>query len=340
MNKPLIFIKHHSPHHASHSGYSRILDYIDGEIISGESSPIPYFIRKKIANLFSKKYGIYNTYSIQKDFALAKRMMQEKNGIAHYLNGERDIRLCTIIKSLNNWKLTATFHKPPEIISKDIEDFKYLKRLDSAIAVASNQLDFLEKKVGINNIQFIPHGVDTDFYYPNKMLREPYCCIFVGQHMRDFKTLNSCIPIIGKKYPFFKLKVVLLSNYANHISKSKHIEFYHGITDEHLLELYHRSNLLLLPLTNVTACNSVLEALACGLPVVTTNLEGNRNYLNESCSMLLNPNDYNSMAEAVISLLENDQFNDTISTNARNQSLNYSWTKIANYTSDFFQKII
>jgi glycosyltransferase involved in cell wall biosynthesis len=52
--------------------------------------------------------------------------------------------------------------------------------------------------------------------------------------------------------------------------------------------------------------NTVMEALACGRPVVATSVGGIPEILNEQCGLLIPPRDSHALAEALRSVLERD----------------------------------
>ena len=60
-----------------------------------------------------------------------------------------------------------------------------------------------------------------------------------------------------------------------------------------------------LPTLHEGCCNAVVEAMACGLPVVSSNLPFNWDVLDKSNSIMVDPNDVNEMAEAIRILKEN-----------------------------------
>ena len=62
---------------------------------------------------------------------------------------------------------------------------------------------------------------------------------------------------------------------------------------------------------------SVLEAMALGLPIISTNVGGLPFFLNESNSILVNKNDSAAMADAIIQIIETPQFGTKLSENAR-----------------------
>ena len=134
--------------------------------------------------------------------------------MVHYLNGERDIRY--LIKSYNNSniiKFVATFHKPKSILHKIFKKNKALKYLDGAIALGSNQAVFIKNDLKIKNVKCIPHGIDTEYFCPNKLIenkkKSVHSILFVGQHLRDFELFNSITTIIKDKWKKININVVL-----------------------------------------------------------------------------------------------------------------------------------
>jgi glycosyltransferase involved in cell wall biosynthesis len=76
------------------------------------------------------------------------------------------------------------------------------------------------------------------------------------------------------------------------------------VADDELRELYRRASALLLPLRDAVANNSILEAIACGLPVVTTDVGAVREYLEGSLSAIVPPGRPDLLAEAAWRFLD------------------------------------
>ena len=57
-----------------------------------------------------------------------------------------------------------------------------------------------------------------------------------------------------------------------------------------------------LPTLHEGCCNAVVEALACGLPVISSNLPFNWDILNETNSIMVNPNSIDEIADAIRTL--------------------------------------
>jgi glycosyltransferase involved in cell wall biosynthesis len=161
----------------------------------------------------------------------------------------------------------------------------------------------------------------------------------VGQHLRDFQTLEATVLKIQKHVPGFRLKAVLRKDAARKLPNSPSIEVYSNISDEELRHLYRTSAALLLPLTDTTACNSILEALACGLPIVSNTVGGIEAYVCKDCGFLLNKGDSSGIAEAAISLMENKKANADMRQKCRAQSNKFSWKKAAEEISSFYNSL-
>ena len=67
---------------------------------------------------------------------------------------------------------------------------------------------------------------------------------------------------------------------------------------------FHRGNLAVLPSRFEGMPNAVLEAMACGLPCVATRVSGSEDIIQHGINgLLVEPQDYENMAKALLTLL-------------------------------------
>ena len=341
-NLNLIHIHHRSHHHADKSGYSRMTDYMPVRSIYGNTR-LPYYVAKIFSKSHSNEKGLYNAGSVWKEAELFNYLRETRNetSLVHYLNAERDIRYFVKYKNFfPNTAFCGTFHKPPSILKNTISNFKVLAKLDAAIAVGENQVEFLREQLNTEHISFIPHGVDTEFFKPDLSNKKNNTIIFVGTHLRDIETLNFCIPKIAEKIKDLKVNIVVPPDHQKKIKPHASIAFYGSISDLELRKLYNTSSLLFLPLKNVTACNSILEALACGLPIVSTDVGGNNFYMNGTKNILVPKGDNNYYIDAIIELLENSNTLQELSVLSREKALSLSWENMAEKVENFYKSIM
>src|SRR5690606_19441014 len=133
-----------------------------------------------------------------------------QGSIVHFLNGERDIRYLGFFKRrFPNTKFCATFHKPPNILKQSIPNPAALQKLDGAIVVGENQVDFLKNWLQLEHVVYIPHGVDSKFFIPDPTIQKDNSLLFVGQHLRDFETFNETVPKLAEQIDNSQNKVVI-----------------------------------------------------------------------------------------------------------------------------------
>lgn len=156
-------------------------------------------------------------------------------------------------------------------------------RLSSAIVLWRRDIPRIEALVGHGRVRFVPHGVDAEFFRPGEMPRESDHLLSCGQFLRDFQRLERVFCLLRKERPTLRLTLVVAAHITRHpdlawTGSTPGVTVLSGISDAALLDCYQRSTALLMPLLDSGANNTVLEALACGLPIITNDVGGIRDY--------------------------------------------------------------
>jgi phenylacetate-CoA ligase len=69
--------------------------------------------------------------------------------------------------------------------------------------------------------------------------------------------------------------------------------------------------------------------MACGLPIVTTDVGGLRSYVDETCARLVPPGDVPAMAQAVLELLGDAAARSAMGRAGRRRTEAFAWPEIA-----------
>jgi glycosyltransferase involved in cell wall biosynthesis len=237
------------------------------------------------------------------EFRFRMKWQFQRKGIFHILNMDDHLSL------LDSWisppsNLVATLHHPPSNWHE--RDMLRLSKLSMAIVLCQRDAAFFSPYV--RRVQFIPHGVDTDFFTPSppKANPQPTSLLIVGNWLRDFSMAAATVECLAQAHPSLRFDFVVeqvcrkepaLARLDGHPA----VRWHHGISDEDLRELYRKALVLFLPLQEASANNAIVEALACGLPIVTNRVGGIADYGGGSCYELVEEPGIEAFARLILS---------------------------------------
>jgi glycosyltransferase involved in cell wall biosynthesis len=260
-------------------------------------------------------------------------------GIVHFLYGENSYRYAGRLRLGGRSRLVATFHLPPSVFADYVRRTDHLEQLDVMILVGTNQLALLDRLRRRPAVFVVPHGVDTDFFRAPAQPSVDGPCLFVGQWLRDLDTLALIVEQVSRASPSARFVLVLPEHLAPAWRHRPGVQVHSNITDAALRRQYQEARLLVLPLRDCTASNSILEAMACGLPVVSMDVGGIRDYLELGCARLVPPGRPAAMTDAILDLLENPDVCASLSRRARARAEQFAWPLVAKRTLEVYESL-
>ena len=295
-------------HHALHSGYD-VLFAACGmkQAYSGLFSRLADWIPKWIAwRVWSLRPQPSQHSGLKAELAAVPWTATGRGHLCHFIYGEDTFLFTPLWKRSKNL-CVATVHYPPAVLSQRVNPGS-LKSLDAIIIVGENQREWLSKIVGPDKIHFCPHHVDTDFFCPadnTSLDATHFRLVCVGHLFRDYDALLRVLRLLRTRHGHnVSLDVVGLQGHSNHpLVNEPDVRMHRGITDEALRDLYRKATVGILPLTDSTANNALLEMMACGLPIVITDVGGVRDYVLSGGVTMRPPGDSEGFAHAVDALL-------------------------------------
>jgi glycosyltransferase involved in cell wall biosynthesis len=276
----------------------------------------------------------------------AWQWLRKSNQVFHFIYGENSYRYLGWMKrKCGKNALIATYHTPPEKFRQLIPNPKFLRALDAAVVVSSSQRDFFSGLIGADRVFFVPHGVDVHYFTPGEpnsgspKQDRHFQCLFVGKHLRDFDVLAETVKTLASRDPEIHFQGVIPDNFNAHFNSLPNVALMTGISDERLLQLYQRADLLVLPLIDGTANNSILEAMACGLPVVSTDLPCTWDYIDDSCALLVPKGDASAVVEAIVALKKDPNKRKGFAKAISKRAMDLSWEKTARHMEKVYQAV-
>ena len=230
---------------------------------------------------------------------------------------------------------------------------RWLYRKARAVITTSDEIAGLIRRIGgVGIVESIPTGVDVDVWQPpfteqkikaRKQLGVPVDCLCVGMvsTLRSWKGHRYAIEAL-RHLPYAILVVVgdgpqeeNLRRLALEYNVSNRIVF-KGYTKD-VVEVMHGFDVFLQPSTsNEGVSQAVLQALACALPCIVSDIGGLNEpiHKNTKSGLLISPHSVSAIVKAVDQIYSNTDLGRELGQTARsNVELNYSrslsWNKFA-----------
>lgn len=206
---------------------------------------------------------------------------------------------------------------------------------------------------GINNLKFLPHGVDTNAFnasYYSKEWKRRYkiegktAVLFVGRLVweKDLATLAAAYNIIMAARNDVAFVIAGDGPIKNELMKLMPEAVFLGYqSGETLAETYASSDIFVFPSTTETFGNVTLEAMASGLPPICAKEGGAYGVIDEGVNGLTTiPRDPEDLSKKIITLLDSPEKRHYLSSNAIRFAKDQTWDKIFQKLVDSYQKLL
>jgi len=257
------------------------------------------------ANLFTKNLGLsllwFETWAREALINLNSRNVDNRSSttinfsqvisvpsLAWYLQGPPSIALRDMEKELSTgFRIAYTFLKP--IIGH--LDERLVTRMSAASDIIIANSEFCASMyssfgVKVNDIIYPP--LDCQMFNPSTAKpSSDYVLTYLGKEtkfsvVKQIADKGIKIKAFGSKTPFIQRELL---NHPN-------VEFLGHVTTRELLEAYSNALFTLFPFTHEPFGYVPLESMACGTPVLTSNMQGPREYVTEGFTgWLIYPDD-------------------------------------------------
>lgn len=322
MKKDILAIREKFSHMGAYSGYDQLFRYLEKDYKNElnlnsvwKDDQLGRFERKIYSKFANQAKGTpyYNLNSFKAEVKAFWHLLSKKPNILHISYLENNLGLGKWYKKRGDTKFIATVHQPASWWQSGIASAALVSDLDQLIVLDTPSKEYFSKYLDHNRIEIIKHGIDTEFFkplaYKKEKIKPRFNCLFSGQWLRNIELLTSVIEYINSKKRAINFHIV--HPYANQsdnlqlskLAACKNTFMHCDLTDEDLRNIYQQSDIFLMPLIDCTANNGILEAMACGLPIVTTPVGGIYDYVTKDFAFL--SNDAQKMGNHILELSEN-----------------------------------
>ncbi|HKW04138.1 MAG TPA: glycosyltransferase family 4 protein, partial [Nitrososphaerales archaeon] len=195
------------------------------------------------------------------------------------------------------------------------------------------------------NLSFIPNGVDISVFYP-KSKETVYDLLFIGrfQKLKGLDILIEALNTLANKGESYQLGIVGSfddgqQEYCRNIANQEiagNLDFLGTLQHKFMAEMISSTRAVVIPSRYESFSLPALEALACGKPVIASNVGGIPELVDSAVGCLVANEDAISLARGISSSLGNDDLIKSSAEEGPRRAKSYSWKRIVDLYKEFF----
>ena len=230
---------------------------------------------------------------------------------------------------------------------------KVAPKLNKIITVSNaSKKDIVEEfKVDSRNVEVILNGIDIDTYKPGPSdLRKENMIITTASAdipLKGLKYLVKALPEIIEIFPKTKLTVIGKKPINSEVSQlieslllNNTITFRSGISESEIVDLYHSSEVAVIPSLYEGFGFGAGEAMACGVPLITTHSGGLKDVVGD-CALEIMPSSSQEIKRAVLKLFYDNKLKKELSIKGRERMEDkFDWMHAAACYENSFKEAI
>jgi len=234
------------------------------------------------------------------------------------------------------------------------EQRKQFLRVHRATALSEHLAGHLRSTLQVSaTLDVLPYGIDTQAFSPNShSTQSPPVLLTVGrlERRKGIDVLLRAMPEVWRSFPDTQVRLVgnesdfSRSDLMEMVSadKREQISFPGFLSRDQLVAEYQHATIYVTPTQYETFGYTVLEAMACGRPVVATRVGAIPELVEDGETGLLSPwNDHVALSEAILELLSNPARAARMGSAGRAKALKFfSLEKVVQRNLDSYQQTL
>jgi glycosyltransferase involved in cell wall biosynthesis len=328
----------------THSGIGGIAQHVQGletflknkgnnvEIISSENTftiPIKglknpsFMISSSLKAKFKKNNDIVHAHNIPSAKAM-KNASGKKILTIHGIYSQQ-------VKNLHNKttsKIAANYEK------------EALEWANAITVVSKDAFDYY-KKLGLN-VYHIPNSIDIDSLSTKSDRRYKKQIIFAGRlsSEKGVDVLSDLAKILPSDINLIILGSGPKENLIKNIKKSN-VSYFGYLPKNETISLIRGSDILIQPSKIEGVSSTILEAMACKVPVITTNVGGNKEIIEHNkTGILIEPNNSKKLLDEILNLFINSKIKNELINSAYIDVQKYDWKYVGKLYLDLYDELL
>ena len=273
---------------------------------------------------------------------LASRMSHGQD-VAHFLWGEFAAPLHPERVKKKARVLIHTYHGSSTRLPEVLGQSKTIKHADGITLMSARQKSFfVEHGFPVDRIETILHGMDSHWFCPYPVQppiddTAPLKGFMIGVTERDHIFLAD----VMRRVPPSVMQLFVATSTAQqvHYDGIESVTILPRLADADLRETYRKSDLLMMPVMDCTANNSILESMACGTPVMTNRIGGIPEYVPDDINIIMPDKSKDDWVDKIHKLAANRESLAAFRGPVRKWAESLDWSRVAARYLAFYERL-
>ena len=208
-----------------------------------------------------------------------------------------------------------------------------------------------EFRVKEENITVIPNGIDIETFKPSSDSKTlGYKIVTTASAdipLKGLRHLILALPRVLREHPLTNLTVIgkspkksKLNKLIDDLNLEDKIIFKSGVTEDEIVNIYHNSDIAVIPSLYEGFGFGAGEAMACGVPLISTDSGGLKQVIGES-ALKIKPGSVEEIEDSIIKLFNEEETRNELSRKGRERMEElFDWKIAAKAYIDLFEALI
>ncbi|MDO8592447.1 MAG: glycosyltransferase [bacterium] len=235
----------------------------------------------------------------------------------------------------------------------------YYNHCDFVTAPSRTVLDEMAANGFVKPHQVVSNQIDLEIFKPDanldiKKIKAEFgvspatvaCAGRLGQE-KNIDVVIRAVALVKQRLPNVRLAIAGhgsaesgLRKLANELRLEENVKFLGTLTQAGLARLYRASEIFTIASTSESQSMVLLQAMACGLPVIGANWRALPEYINKQNGFLFKPYDHRELAEKIVYLLEHAEARKSLGRGGLEFVQSFSASEIGKKWEEIYERVI
>jgi glycosyltransferase involved in cell wall biosynthesis len=258
------------------------------------------------------------------------------------------VPLLVLVKRLLGLPVIVTFHGTEFVYFERSCILRRMARFADIICYVSPHMEkSLKKYFSKKRIEYTPNGVDLDLFRPLNWERKK-AILMVGnlKWEKGYGFALEAFKTVHERHQEHRLLIAgegslkeKLRSLAIELGIESKVDFLGTRSRDEIAALFNSSELFLLSSVSEGMPKVLLEALACGTPVVCTDVGACKAVLNGKGGLVVPPEDGEKLFQAIEKVLSDRNLQKKLSTEGRRIAEQYNWCSVAKKVEGIYRSM-